>query len=70
MEYRKRTLVAIGTHDLDTLQGPFSYEVIFYHCFMFVITLCLCVPYAVSFCNLLFENQIHVSCYGGVVEIF
>ncbi|GJN34996.1 hypothetical protein PR202_gb23717 [Eleusine coracana subsp. coracana] len=26
MEYRKRTLVAIGTHDLDTLQGPFSYE--------------------------------------------
>lgn len=24
--YRKRTLVAIGTHDLDTLQGPFTYE--------------------------------------------
>lgn len=23
---RRRTLVAIGTHDLDTLQGPFSYE--------------------------------------------
>ncbi|KAF7071173.1 hypothetical protein CFC21_076564 [Triticum aestivum] len=23
---RKRTLVAIGAHDLDTLQGPFSYE--------------------------------------------
>lgn len=23
---RKRTLVAIGTHDLDTLTGPFSYE--------------------------------------------
>nr|XP_034587096.1 phenylalanine--tRNA ligase beta subunit, cytoplasmic isoform X2 [Setaria viridis] len=23
---RKRTLVAIGTHDLDTLQAPFSYE--------------------------------------------
>ena len=23
---RQRTLVAIGTHDLDTLQGPFSYE--------------------------------------------
>uniref|UniRef100_A0A0D3GAP8 phenylalanine--tRNA ligase n=1 Tax=Oryza barthii TaxID=65489 RepID=A0A0D3GAP8_9ORYZ len=23
---RKRTLVAIGTHDLDTLKGPFSYE--------------------------------------------
>ncbi|EES17722.1 hypothetical protein BDA96_09G049100 [Sorghum bicolor] len=23
---RKRTLVAIGTHDLDTLRGPFSYE--------------------------------------------
>lgn len=23
---RKRTLVAIGTHDLDTIQGPFSYE--------------------------------------------
>ncbi|KAL2608030.1 hypothetical protein R1flu_026603 [Riccia fluitans] len=23
---RKRTLVAIGTHDLDTLEGPFSYE--------------------------------------------
>ncbi|PKA65024.1 putative phenylalanine--tRNA ligase beta subunit [Apostasia shenzhenica] len=23
---RKRTLVAIGTHDLDTVQGPFSYE--------------------------------------------
>lgn len=22
---RKRTLVAIGTHDLDTVQGPFSY---------------------------------------------
>ncbi|GAV67255.1 LOW QUALITY PROTEIN: B3_4 domain-containing protein/B5 domain-containing protein [Cephalotus follicularis] len=23
---RRRTLVAIGTHDLDTLQGPFAYE--------------------------------------------
>jgi phenylalanyl-tRNA synthetase beta subunit len=23
---RKRTLVAIGTHDLDTLTPPFSYE--------------------------------------------
>jgi phenylalanyl-tRNA synthetase beta chain len=22
---RKRTLVAIGTHDLDTIQGPFTY---------------------------------------------
>jgi phenylalanyl-tRNA synthetase beta chain len=22
---RKRTLVAIGTHDLDTVQGPFTY---------------------------------------------
>lgn len=24
---RRRTLVAIGTHDLDTLEGPFTYEV-------------------------------------------
>jgi hypothetical protein len=24
---RRRSLVAIGTHDLDTLQGPFTYEV-------------------------------------------
>lgn len=23
---RQRTLVSIGTHDLDTLQGPFTYE--------------------------------------------
>lgn len=23
---RQRTLVAIGTHDLDTIQGPFTYE--------------------------------------------
>merc|ERR1719305_1158176 len=23
---RRRTLVAIGTHDLDTLEGPFTYE--------------------------------------------
>jgi phenylalanyl-tRNA synthetase beta chain len=23
---RRRTLVAIGTHDYDTLQGPFTYE--------------------------------------------
>lgn len=23
---RQRTLVAIGTHDLDTLEGPFNYE--------------------------------------------
>ncbi len=23
---RRRTLVAIGTHDLDTIQAPFSYE--------------------------------------------
>ena len=23
---RKRTLVAIGTHDLDTIQGPFVYD--------------------------------------------
>ena len=24
---RRRTLVAIGTHDLDTIEGPFTYEV-------------------------------------------
>lgn len=23
---RQRTLVAIGTHDLDTIKGPFTYE--------------------------------------------
>lgn len=23
---RKRTLVAIGTHDMDTIQGPFTYD--------------------------------------------
>lgn len=23
---RKRTLVSIGTHDLDTIKGPFTYE--------------------------------------------
>ena len=23
---RKRSLVAIGTHDLDTVEGPFTYE--------------------------------------------
>lgn len=23
---RKRTLVAIGTHDLDTIEGPFVYD--------------------------------------------
>jgi phenylalanyl-tRNA synthetase beta chain len=23
---RKRTLAAIGTHDLDTIQGPFTYD--------------------------------------------
>lgn len=23
---RQRSLVAIGTHDLDTVQGPFTYE--------------------------------------------
>lgn len=23
---RQRTLVSIGTHDLDTIEGPFSYE--------------------------------------------
>lgn len=23
---RQRSLVAIGTHDLDTIEGPFSYE--------------------------------------------
>ena len=23
---RQRTLVAIGTHDMDTLKGPFTYE--------------------------------------------
>ena len=25
---RKRTLVAIGTHDLDTIQGPFLYDAV------------------------------------------
>lgn len=25
-EYRKRSLVAIGTHNLDVITGPFSYE--------------------------------------------
>ena len=24
---RRRTLVAIGTHDLDTVEGPFTYSV-------------------------------------------
>ena len=24
--FRKRSLVAIGTHDLDTIQGPFMYN--------------------------------------------
>ena len=24
--FRERSLVAIGTHDLDTLQGPFIYD--------------------------------------------
>ena len=24
--HRRRSLVAIGTHDLDTIEGPFSYE--------------------------------------------
>lgn len=24
--HRRRTLVSIGTHDLDTIEGPFSYE--------------------------------------------
>ena len=24
--HRKRSLVAIGTHDLDTIQGPFVYD--------------------------------------------
>ena len=24
--HRKRSLVAIGTHDLDTIEGPFTYE--------------------------------------------
>lgn len=25
---RQRTLVSIGTHDLDTIKGPFTYEVL------------------------------------------
>lgn len=24
--YSKRTLASMGTHDLDTIQGPFTYE--------------------------------------------
>ena len=24
--FRRRSLVAIGTHDLDTIEGPFTYE--------------------------------------------
>ena len=39
MDNRKRTLVAIGTHDLDTLQGPFSYEVKLSQCFNKLISL-------------------------------
>lgn len=27
ISFRRRTLVAIGTHDLDKLQAPFTYEV-------------------------------------------
>ncbi len=26
--HRKRSLVAIGTHDLDKVEGPFTYEAI------------------------------------------
>lgn len=25
-KFRQRSIVAIGTHDLDTIQGPFRYE--------------------------------------------
>ncbi|KAJ4702987.1 phenylalanine--tRNA ligase beta subunit, cytoplasmic-like [Melia azedarach] len=32
---RRRSLVAIGTHDLDTLQGPFTYEIC-----LFIVRLC------------------------------
>jgi len=28
--FSRRTLVAIGTHDLDKLEGPFTYEVDFF----------------------------------------
>lgn len=33
---RQRSLVAIGTHDLDTLQGPFTYEAQPPECIQFV----------------------------------
>lgn len=26
MFYRRRALVSMGTHDLDTVKGPFTYE--------------------------------------------
>lgn len=33
---RQRTLVAIGTHDLDTIQGPFTYNALSPKDFSFV----------------------------------
>ena len=26
LDFRRRTIVSMGTHDLDTIQGPFTYE--------------------------------------------
>lgn len=36
---RRRTLVAIGTHDLDTLQAPFTYEVGYFNIYSLAVYL-------------------------------
>ena len=77
MEIRKRTLVAIGTHDLDTLVAPFSYEVKLPHCsesfyhLTDTLFLSVCVQWSVCSCNFSsFEGtNVYFSWYVLALEL-
>lgn len=56
ISFRRRTLVAIGTHDLDKLQAPFTYEVDSYDFFF---------PLAIMLITYFLLHLTYVYCFSG-----
>lgn len=64
---RRRTLVAIGTHDLDTLEGPFSYEALPPKDIKFV-PLAKDVEYDAAQLMELYEDDAQLKKYLGIIR--
>lgn len=64
---RRRSLVAIGTHDLDTLTGPFSYEALPPKDISFV-PLGMSDSYDASELMKVYEQDVHLKKYLGIIR--